>query len=268
MAAGRIMRKPKPAVAAASLMLIRDGADGLETLMVSRHAKAAFAPGALVFTGGKVDRGDFAPDLANRCDGAADLDPSALAPRIAAIREAFEEGGVFLARESTAREFIDGRRAAALQRHRGPLARGDIAFDRLLAEEDLILGADRLEVFAHGITPEFRPLRFDTRFYLAAAPKGQDPTHDGVETMASFWTTPDDALAGGRSGRWDLMMPTRLNLELLSRSARVAEALAAARGSKVVTVTPWIERRADGAVLRIPDHAGYGDVAEPVGRPH
>lgn len=259
------MTKPTPAVDAASLLLIRDGTVGLETLMVSRHTGAAFAPGALVFTGGKVDRGDFAPDLANRCDGAANLDPAALAPRIAAIREAFEEGGVFLARARTEREFLDGRRATALQTHRGPLARGEIALHRLLADEDLILGADRLEPFAHWITPEFRPLRFDTRFYLAVAPEGQEPTPDGVETMTSFWTMPAHALAGGRAGRWDLMMPTRLNLERLGRSASVAEALATARGSKVVTVTPWIERRADGAVLRIPDHAGYGKIAEPVG---
>jgi len=251
---------------AATVLMLRDTEAGPEVFMIKRHQEMGFAAGALVFPGGRLDEADGDERRIQLCAGGETLRAAERAMRVCAIRETFEESGVLLAHVGDAPDLVSGERARDLQqRYRDNLNAGETSIWEMAAAENLKLACASLTPFAHWITPEFRPLRFDTRFYLAVAPEGQEPTPDGVETMTSFWTTPAHALAGGRAGRWDLMMPTRLNLERLGRSASVAEALATARGSKVVTVTPWIERRADGAVLRIPDHAGYGEIAEPVG---
>ena len=260
-------RRPAPAVPAASVMLLHDGREGLEILMLLRHPSTAFAPGALVFTGGKVASGDATPELRHRCGGAVGMEPAALVWRIAAIRETFEESGVLIAHDSIGGELVSGNRAAALQGYRAPLNRGELDLSRFVDDEDLILACDRLEPFAHWITPEWRPLRFDTHFYLASLPPGQKAAHDGTESVDSFWITPAHALAEGRAGRYDLMFPTRLNLERLSRSETVDAALAAAREIPIVTVMPWVEQRAGGTLRRIPDDAGYGHIAKTIEEP-
>tara|TARA_Y100000588_G_scaffold348111_1_gene397428 strand:+ start:589 stop:1380 length:792 start_codon:yes stop_codon:yes gene_type:complete len=258
------MTEQVTAVLAASLILIRDGSSGLEILMVVRSEQASFAPGALVFTGGKVDAGDQSTKLLERCDGSSLLFPQELAFRVAAIREAFEEGGVILARESSKTHLLDGSASARLQKYRRCLAGGSLALSDFLCAKELVLACDRLTAFAHWITPSSRPMRFDTHFFLAEAPSGQKPTHDGIESMNALWLTPASALENAREGRWNLMLPTRLNLERLSHAVNVSEALESARNTRVVTVTPWIEKRSGVSIMRIPDDAGYGYIAEPI----
>jgi hypothetical protein len=112
--------------------------------------------------------------------------------------------------------------------------------------------------FAHWITPLPVPKRFDTQFFLAAAPEDQVAVHDGHEAVDSVWIRPVDALAAAEDGSRKIVFPTRLNLQKLARHASVAEAFAMAAATPVVTVMPQMRMTAAGRVLRIPIEAGYG----------
>jgi 8-oxo-dGTP pyrophosphatase MutT (NUDIX family) len=216
---------------AATVLLVRDRPNGLQVFMVVRHHKIDFASGALVFPGGKVEDEDIA--LAG---GDAEL-----ASRLAAIRETFEECGVML----------------ASPRDAGPPTPG-ASFRELLDTRDWRSALDALTPFAHWITPPILPKRFDTRFYIVAAPPDQAAAHDGGEAVDSVWIEPARALAEAAEGRRTLVLATRLNLELLGRSASAAEAIAAAAARRVVTVEPRATKTETGYRLTIPLEAGYG----------
>ncbi|MDZ7685005.1 MAG: hypothetical protein U5O39_08355 [Gammaproteobacteria bacterium] len=104
--------------------------------------------------------------------------------------------------------------------------------------EDLELACDWLQPFAHWITPEMMPKRFDTKFYLAVAPADHLAIHDGQESVDSVWIRPEDAIAGIESGKYTIIFPTRLNVELLDESDSVDAAIADARARSVKTVLP------------------------------
>ena len=236
---------PRPA---ATVLLLRDGPTGLEVFMVVRHDAIAFAGGALVFPGGRVDDEDhhFPP-----------VDPF----RVAAIRETFEECGVLLARPRGAADLVPADRALGIEsKWRAPLCGGEADFAGVLAAENLALAADLLVPYAHWITPRAQRKRFDTHFFLAQAPDDQIAAHDGNEAVDSIWITPAAALAGQESGQYKLVFPTFLNLQKLTRHAAAAAALAAARAAKVVTVMPEMvlldERGARH--MRLPIEADYG----------
>jgi 8-oxo-dGTP pyrophosphatase MutT (NUDIX family) len=246
---------------AATILLLRDGREGLEVFMVVRHHAIDFAAGALVFPGGRVEDTDNAlAGQAEDCPNPAGLDRAALAFRIAAIRETFEECGVLLARARGTDRLID---AAALWRveaqHRAALNAGAIGFDEVLASEDLLPATDLLVHFAHWITPANQPKRYDTQFFLAEAPAEHLAVHDGTEAVDSIWIAPDEALAGAETGRFKLVFATAKNLEKLARSRNVGAALDAAQTASVVTVQPR-STRLEGTrrLLRIPLEAGYG----------
>ncbi len=249
------MSDETPLVPAATILLVRDGPSGLETFMVVRHHEIDFASGALVFPGGKVDDGDGA--VRDLCDGVDDADDLQVAMMAGAIREAFEECGVLLAREAGSGELVPGDRLAALDPARDALHRGELSLRRFLEGEELRLACDRLRHFAHWITPPVVPKRFDTHFYLASAPADHLAVHDGHESVDSVWISPADAVAAGRDGTYTIIFPTVRNLELLGRSGGVESAMAAAAGRSIVTVLPWVERRDDGNYLCIPPEAGY-----------
>ena len=217
-----------PARPASTILLLRDGAAGLEVFMVVRNRAIDFAGGALVFPGGRVEPAD-----------ASLGEPF----RIAAIREAFEESGILLAR----------RGDELLAEHNLPR---DGDFHALLAEHALTPAPDALVHYAHWITPADMPKRFDTHFFLAEAPPRQVGLHDGGEAVESIWITPDQALAAAAAGERLLVFATRLNLAKLARFATVAQALAGA--GPVVTVCPEPFHRNDATWLRIPAEAGYG----------
>jgi 8-oxo-dGTP pyrophosphatase MutT (NUDIX family) len=241
--------------------LLRDKPHGVEIFMVVRHGAIDFAGGALVFPGGRVEEADY--ELADRprdCPNPDGLDSAALAFRIAAIRETFEECGVLLARPHGARELID---AATLKRledqHRGALNAGSIGFDAVLGSEGLLPAVDLLVHFAHWITPAQQPKRYDTHFFLAQAPEAHLAVHDGEEAVGSVWITPAQALSEAEAGRYKLVFATAKNLEKLSRSRTVAEAMRAARAATVVTVQPKGTKLEGGKrLLRIPAEADYG----------
>ena len=243
---------------AATVLLVRDGGAGLEVFMVVRHRQIEFASGALVFPGGGVEPEDFTL--------AAGLDRSGLsfggdeqlcALRVAAVRETFEECGVLLARpRGRGREgLVGGVRVADLVRRAA-----SASFAELLASEDLEPAIDLLTPFAHWITPPILPKRFDTHFFIAAAPADHLAAHDGSESVDSAWLNPARALSEVAAGRYTMLFPTRLNLEMLGRETDAAAALEAARRRKIVTVLPEATKREDGPGyrMRLPAEAGYG----------
>jgi 8-oxo-dGTP pyrophosphatase MutT (NUDIX family) len=199
------MTQPQTPRPASTIILLRDAPTGLETFMVVRHHQIDFASGALVFPGGRLEAADA--ELAASLGAAADP----LAPFIvAAIREAFEECGVLLAREKSGAP-VPARRVEKLDRA--------APFTELMAREALVPAIDLLVPFAHWITPVFVPKRFETRFFLALAPLGQALAHDGREAVDSVWITPREALADhGR--RFKLLFPTERNLWKLVGSRR------------------------------------------------
>ncbi|PPQ29647.1 NUDIX hydrolase [Rhodopila globiformis] len=246
---------------AATILLLRDGSDGIEVFMVVRHHAIDFAAGALVFPGGRVEEADFAlaaQPVDHPVPGRPDTDGMAF--RIAAIRETFEECGVLLARPRGSSGLVD---AAALQRldaqYRAALNAGSIGFDTVLEAEDLMPAPDLLVHFAHWITPVNQPKRYDTHFFLAEAPPEHLAVHDGTEAVESIWITPRQALADTEAGRFKLVFATAKNLEKLGRSGTVQEAMDAARAARVVTVQPkGTKLEGNKRLLRIPPEADYG----------
>jgi len=242
-------------VPAATILIVRDGAPGMEIFMVKRHHQIDFVAGALVFPGGKASKGDFDPGVAELTDGAEGWTVEMRALGAAAIREAFEESGILFAREQGSGDFVGSARLEKLAHYRQALEKNEIALLEMLRAEKLRLACDRLVHFAHWVTPKTMPKRFDTHFFLAAVPQGHAGSHDGHEAVDSVWIRPEDAIADRK--RWNVIFPTKLNLMKLARSRNTEEALAATRLAPPLTVEPWVEEGPNGQVLRIRDDAGY-----------
>jgi 8-oxo-dGTP pyrophosphatase MutT (NUDIX family) len=261
------MTEPKKTpipVDSATILLLRDGAHGLEVFMVKRHHQIDFASGALVFPGGKVDAHDRDHNLRKHADGADNLDELHLSLSACAIREGFEESGILLARKPGRTDYIDAARATALAPWRPKLNASEVGLADFLAEEDLRLACDSLIPFARWITPTFMPKRFDTYFYIAATPAGQLGSHDGFESVDSVWVNPIEAIS---DKRWTIIFPTKMNLLKLGKAKTVAEAVARARAEPVVTVEPKVVARDGKQFLTIPEDAGYGKIEEPMTSP-
>jgi 8-oxo-dGTP pyrophosphatase MutT (NUDIX family) len=264
--------KPPPVTPApaATLVLIRDRpAGGIECLLMQRHQKSKFAAGAFVFPGGKIETDDNPDDAAAWCRGldvvtaARRLDLES-APRtalgywIGAIRETFEEAGLLLATGA------DGRDAAVaaprLAEYRRACQADNRAFWDLLRKEELQLATDRLVYFAHWITPEDQPLRFDTRFFAAPAPAGQEPSGDEYEMTDLRWLAPAEAVAASTRGEIMLRNPTVKNLMRFDGARTVAEALDQVRDRPVRTILPRIVVEADGTRRALlPGDRGYDE---------
>src|SRR3954467_3163393 len=254
---------PRPA---STILLLRDSAaDEIELFMMVRHYEIDFNSGALVFPGGSVDKGDN-EIIANPAlySGGEGLEAATLSFRIAAVRETFEESGILLARPKGSKALVDAKRAGEIEAaHRTDLCENKITFLKVLTDNGMLLALDLLVPYAHWITPEGMPKRFDTWFFLAAAPPEQAGAHDGKESTDSIWVSPREALEGGDSGRFKLPFPTTRNLIRLGKQANVKAALDDSRGKAVVTVTPIMTKNNGGRQLRIPLEAGYdGDVFE------
>jgi len=247
--------------AASTVLLLRDSktASELEIFMMVRHHQIEFSSGALVFPGGSVDKNDLEiaanPALYSGGEG---LDADGLGFRIAAIRETFEESGILLARPKGSTALVDARRASEIAAaHRSELNEGKITFLRVLTDSGMVLALGELVPYAHWITPEGMPKRFDTWFFLAAAPPDQLGAHDGKESTDSIWLSPREALEGGDNGRFKLPFPTTRNLIRLGKQGRVKDALEDSKGRDIVTVMPVMTRLNGGRQLRIPKEAGY-----------
>jgi len=217
----------------ATIILLRDGADGLEVFMLERHLRSDFAGGAYVFPGGTIDERDTDPAAMSFLDGEVDGEPSFY---LCAIRETFEEAGVLLARHDGAPVKLDDRFAE----YRRELAGRGGSLAAFAEREGLRFAGDLMHYFSRWVTPEFAPKRYDARFFVAAMPDGQDPLHDDVETTASTWIRPADAIAQAREGSFSIIFPTRKTLETLSTFATAKDVIASTRGKEIVTILPTV----------------------------
>ena len=254
---------------AATVMLVRDRpAGGVEVLLLQRNLRSDFVGGAHVFPGGALDLADGDPVFSQLCVGRGEAECSArlgsegggLAFWVAAVRECFEEAGVLLARrpdDDDLVSFADPAVAARFVGHRAALNRGR-PFAEVLAAEGLVLDVGRLHHVSHWVTPEGASRRYDTRFFLAAAPAHQVPRHDDGETIDSLWIDPADALARHRLGDLSLLLPTIRNLELLASFTTVDQVLAAAEAmDEVPTIRPRLVPDGAGMRILLPGDAGY-----------
>jgi len=255
---------------AATVMLVRDGTRGLEVFMLRRNLQSDFVGGAYVFPGGAVDEADRHADLEAVCKGRSDdqastlldVDKGGLAYWVAAIRECFEEAGVLLAhdREGHVISFKDPGVAERFRVHRQAVDSGERRLLEVCETEGLQLAVDQIHYFAHWITPEGPPRRYDTRFFVTAAPPEQVPLHDDRETIANRWITPQDALEAHERGEFEIIFPTIRNLRAISRFDTSADLLAAAAAmDQVPTVVPRIVTDGHGMRILLPGDPGYDE---------
>ena len=261
--------KPAPATPApaATLVLLRDRAGGgIETLLIQRHAASKFAAGDFVFPGGKIETHDAPDDAASWC---ASLDGvmaasrlgletdqrAALAYWIGAIREAFEEVGILLAygRDGRPVDVADAR----FDEYRHACQRDHRVFWTMVRDERLTLATDRLAYFAHWITPEEHPFRFDTRFFAAETPAGQRAKADEREIVGVRWLSPTDALAARARGEISLRLPTISNLSLFEGAMSVNEALGRLHGLRVDPIRPRLVMEAGKPRAILPGEPGW-----------
>ena len=262
-----LLRPPRPA---ATLVVVRDGAAGIEVLLSRRAERGDLASGAWVFPGGLVDRGDA--EAHAHCSG---LDDAAASARlgvasggldffIAAIRECFEESGLLYATRADGSllrldDDAPAEGAAELATWRGPLHRNERCIADFCRAFGLTLAVDRLSYLSHWLTPPGRAKRFDTRFFIAAAPPAQTGAHDGVEMLEQQWRRPADALADAIGLK--LMTPTQRTLELLARFATVDAALAWANAPREVVITmPRIGSGSGGVRPVLPDEPAWAEI--------
>jgi 8-oxo-dGTP pyrophosphatase MutT (NUDIX family) len=246
---------PKPA---ATAVLLRDGADGPELLLLERLRSAGFVPGAFVFPGGRVDDHDAAPALTALLGET----PRGPAPPywLAAIRETFEETGVLLARRGDDAAGADDKAdaadaaadAAAVARWREALLAGDATLLDVLEDLGLRPDISRMVYCSHWITPVAEPRRYDTRFFLAELPPGASTSIDEREMAQALWITPAAAMTAFLRGALPMVFPTVKTVQLLAPYGSVAEMLRAFRGAAVQPILPRLVRTDEGIGIVMP----------------
>jgi 8-oxo-dGTP pyrophosphatase MutT (NUDIX family) len=227
---------------AATVALLREDSGRLEVLLLSRPTDSRFAPGAEVFPGGAVDPSDSDPGWRQLSWSRAREAAVTIRILVAAVRETFEECGVLLARTAAGQPCppqllpgLAGLRGRIHGGHPEEFQAGLRQFGLRPAWEDLLF-------CAHWVTPAGMARIFDTRFFLASLPPGQEPDPDaGGELTSMRWVAPGQALGEAGEGRCLLLPPTRSVLAQLSAQATVAAALAAARATRVQRVRPKLE---------------------------
>ena len=255
---------PRPA---ATLILARNGAGGPEIFLMQRTLKANFVAGAYVFPGGAVDPGDADPFWADNPDNFDDRRASrllgvaegGLAYWVAAVRECFEESGLLLAQDD------DGAAPGPeeLTALRARVASGELDFNALCRERRLRPTLSALRYFSHWITPPGLSRRFDTRFFLAAAPDAQIAVPDQVETIAHAWLRPEDALAMQKRGELELVFATIQTLRALSGFDNVDAMLAHAHALEAVpALMPRVSTGSKGRRMLLPGDRAYAEVGK------
>lgn len=231
----------RPAIPAATLVTVRERAQGPpELLMVERAEGMAFASGALVFPGGRIDDSDV--ELAgNGWESAA---------RVAAIRETLEETAIPVGLSPSPSVQL------ALELQSDLLA--DQAFPSLLARHRISLDLEALTSFARWVPKFHATRRFDTLFLLARAGcPDRQPHVAGGECTGGFWIAAADALERDRRGEARLIFPTRRNLERLALHQSFDSMVADARAHPIRPISPWVEEVEGESFITIPDGIGY-----------
>jgi 8-oxo-dGTP pyrophosphatase MutT (NUDIX family) len=238
--------------------------------MLLRNLNSDFIGGAYVFPGGAVDPQDATDEASALCVGLDDarassllgVDHGGLAYWIACLRELFEEAGLLLAvrDDGAPLEMTDGEVTERFAAHRRDVNDGTRRFLDVIADEHLVLDLSSLCYFAHWITPVGPPRRYDTRFFVAAAPSDQIPVHDDKELVANTWVTPAEALERHHKGEMQLILPTIKNLEAVGRFSSSASLLDAARTATAVpTIEPRIVQDGSGVRILLPGDDGFDD---------
>jgi glyoxylase-like metal-dependent hydrolase (beta-lactamase superfamily II)/8-oxo-dGTP pyrophosphatase MutT (NUDIX family) len=266
----------RPPRLAATIVVVRDGTNGLEVLLSRRAENTDHTSGAWVFPGGILDRDDRAAHAA--CAGLDDaqasrrlgLDHGGLDFWVAAIRECFEESGLLFgyAAEGGLVD-LDGADAARLAAWRGALHRGERTIASLCETEGIRLAADRLVYLSHWLTPLGRPKRYDTRFFIGAAPAAQTALFDGTEMVEQLWIAPAEALA--RTGSLKLLTPTQKTLETISHFADAASLMAWAAAPRAVSLTmPRVATGSEGLQPVLPEAPAWAELGriDPAGHGH
>lgn len=246
---------------AATVVLLRDGADGVQAWLLRRVSSMAFAPRMHVFPGGSVDPRDadaqpawVGPDP-SEWTGPLTADAGlARALVCAAVRETFEESGVLLASAADSTDVVD---AAGWDADRQGLEARRESLAGLLERRGLALRADLLRPWAHWMTPEAEPRRYDTRFFVAALPPGQSPRHEGGEADATLWLSPAEALRRHAKGQLDMLPPTAFTLAELSAFDSVEAVLTAAAARDIRRVLPKIVIDGEQVGILLPGDEGY-----------
>ena len=262
---------PRPA---ATVTLVRDTPRGFEVLMMQRNFQSVFMPGMHVFPGGAVDRHDSSEDIAALCTGLTDADASrklgiasgGLAYWIAAIRESFEEAGILLACNDQG-EIVtleDTVRAERFHSYRSRVEHGEHPLSDMLRDEGLQLPLQQMTYFSHWITPIGAPRRYDTRFFVAAAPEAQKPLHDNRETINHVWVRPGEALDKNKQKQFDMRTPTVHTLRLFAEHDSVASLV---KRMQALGDIPVIEPRIAKSGRRVlPGDAEYDAAGTEAGR--
>ncbi|MFJ9695887.1 NUDIX hydrolase [Kitasatospora sp. NPDC101183] len=254
-----VLTPPVPRLAA-TVVLLRDAADGPQAYLLRRRTSMAFAAGMYAYPGGGVDPRDaevetgWAGPTPEQWAERLGVDaPTARAVVCAAVRETFEEAGVLLAgpdAEGVAAPRDWSAERAALEAH-------ELSFAEFLRDHGLVLRSDLLGGWARWITPEFEERRYDTWFFVAALPPGQDAALEVGEADRVAWLTPAEAVRGHAEGRFGMLPPTVTVLRELSPARSAAEALAAAAGRRLEPVLGRAEVRGDRLTVRWP---GYDEL--------
>jgi len=249
---------------ATTVILLREGAQrGFEVFLLKRHEKSSFMGGNYVYPGGRVDREDHNLEIRPNCRGIASgearqvLEGSpeeSLAFRIAGVRELFEEAGVLLAYDSQGGPFTlkNPEVQDRFSHYRDLLNQGSMTLCRLAQKESLLLALDQLHCYAHWITPEARSQRFDTYFFVARHPVGQEATHDQRETTAGVWIAPGMALGKNSAGEVVLSPPTLKTLEDLSRFNSMEEVFDSLKKRDIRPILPILTEISGEPVILFP----------------
>lgn len=228
--------------------------------MVRRHDATAFMGGAYVFPGGRVDLGDAAAVDPSWCDGldAAEIAPlptaTAIAHRLAAIRELFEEAGVLLARDARRRPvaIADPVTHDRFARYRREIHAGTVAMQSVVEREKLRVALDAIVPFARWITPPIDVRQFDAWFFMTRVPPDQTPVHDETETTHGEWVRPSDALARAAAREITLPPPTWTTLREIEGFATVDAAIAWACDRRIEPRRPLLHDEGGDRFLLLP----------------
>ena len=262
---------PATPVPSATVMLVRDGAPGVEVFLMKRSGFGAFG-GLHVFPGGKVDGADRTDRWAGRASGPNDAEASAvlgverggLAYWIACIRECFEEAGILLAKDASGRtlRFSLEARRKLFSGWRDRLNAGEAdVLEAMCRAETLTLETDQLAYVSHWITPVDQAKRFNTRFFVARAPAEQEALHDGHEAVESEWIRPEVALDRFRAGTLPIISPTEKNLEAISGYPSTEALLDEKRSidpQSIPTILPRLRARGEKGYEEAFEVVGYG----------
>jgi 8-oxo-dGTP pyrophosphatase MutT (NUDIX family) len=241
---------------ASAILLLRKVADDqpVEVFMVRRVIQSDFMPDVYVFPGGSMNADDLTSEqTVDICKEVTSgpFDPDGrttlgLGVRAAAIRELFEEAGVLLAYQDTQMLVIDEENRTRFAAYRQAFNERKGSLVEMARAEHLILATERLNYFAHWITPEGLPKRFDTHFFLTTVPEGQQASYDQLETSEGIWIAPGEALARSERNEFPLVFATIHQLRELAAFVSLEEALTSTSSSYVQTHQPVLVAREDG----------------------